>query len=108
MAAQDPSSPPKFGSVVACHWVLVLGVKAVDTNAIAAMLSSRAMAVATTAKMQSHVGAALAAAKKNEIPRSQQVARSRRHGNGLAELLLLIGVAWDPDLLACERHLHQT
>ena len=70
MAAQDPSSPPKFGSVVACHWVLVLGVKAVDTNAIAAMLSSRAMAVATTAKMQSHVGAALAAAKKNEIPRS--------------------------------------
>ena len=70
MAAQDPSSPPKFGSVVACHWVLVLGLKAVDTNAIAAMLSSRAMAVATTAKMQSHVGAALAAAKKDEIPRS--------------------------------------
>jgi hypothetical protein len=88
--------------------VLVLGVKAVDTNAIAAMLSSRAMAVATTGEMQSHVGAALAAAEKNEIPRSQQVARSRRHGNWLAELLLLISVAWDPDLLTCERHLYKT
>jgi hypothetical protein len=108
MAAQDPSSPPKFDSVVACHWVLVLVVKAVDTNAIAAMLSSRAMAVATIVEMQSYVGTTLAAAEKYEIPWSQQVARSRRHGNGLAELLLLIGVAWDPDLLTCERHLYQT
>jgi hypothetical protein len=67
MAAHDPSSAAKFGSVMACHRVGVLGVKAVDTNAIAAMFSSRAMAVATTAEMETHVRAALAAAEKNEI-----------------------------------------
>ena len=74
MAAHDPSSTPKFGSVVACHWVVVLGVKAVDSNAIAAVVSSRAMAVATTTEMEPYVGASLAGAEKNQIPRSKQMA----------------------------------
>ena len=69
MAAHDPSCSPQFGSVVACHWVVVLGLKAVDTYAIAAMLFPGAMAVPAIADMEPHVGAALAAAEKNEIPR---------------------------------------
>ena len=108
MAAHNPSSTPKFGSVVACHWVVVLGLKAVDTYAIAAMLFPRAMAVAAIAEMEPHMGASLTATEKNEISRSKQVACSRRHGNGLAELLLLIGVAWNPDVLARKSHLHQS
>ena len=51
MATHDPSSPSKFGPVVACHWVVVLGLKAVDTNAVAAMFFSRAVAVAAIAEM---------------------------------------------------------
>jgi hypothetical protein len=108
MATHDPSSTSKFGSVVACHWVVVLGLKAVDTNAVAAMFFSRAVAVAAIAEMEPHMGASLAAAEKNEIPRSKQVACSRRYGNGLAELLLLISVARNPDVLARKSHLHQT
>jgi len=69
MAAHDPSCSPQFGSVVACHWVVVLGLKAVDTYAIAAMLFPRAMAVAAIAEMEPHMGASLTAAEKNEIPR---------------------------------------
>ena len=74
MATHDPSSTSKFGSVVACHWVVVLGLKAVDTYAIAAMLFPRAMAVAAIAQMEPHMGASLVGAEKNEIPRSKQVA----------------------------------
>ena len=74
MAAHDPSSAAKFGSVMACHRVGVLGMKAVDANAISAMLFPRAMAVAAIAQMEPHMGASLVGAEKNEIPRSKQVA----------------------------------
>jgi hypothetical protein len=49
-------------------------MKAVDANAISAMLFPRAMAVAAIAQMEPHMGASLVGAEKNEIPRSKQVA----------------------------------
>ena len=38
MAAFHPSGAPEFAPIVAGHWMLVMGMDAVDANSIAAMV----------------------------------------------------------------------
>ena len=56
VAAHDPPGPAKFGAVVAGHWVSIGTEQAVHADAVAAMVLSRAVAVAATSEMQADMG----------------------------------------------------
>ena len=53
------------------------------------------------------MGATPRRAEEDQIPRTQQIQRADRDGDGLAETLLLIRVPGDPDALAGKGQLHQ-
>ena len=71
MAAGDPPRTAQFRSVVAGHRMTISRVKAVDANAIAAMVMARAVHVSTISQMDPHMGAALRLAEENQIAQLQ-------------------------------------
>ena len=71
MAAGDPPSSAQFRSVMAGHWMGIGWIKAVDANAIAAMVTTGAVHVTTLSQMDPDVGAALRLAEENQITRLQ-------------------------------------
>ena len=96
VAAHHPAGAPQFAAVVATHRVLHLGIEAVDAQAIAPMLTARAVQVAAPPQVEPHVGAALRPPEEDQIAGPQQAIAAGPHRHGLAEALLLVGIARDP------------
>ena len=67
MAADHPSGSAQFASVMAGHRMEILGVQAVDADAIAAMFNPRAVHVAALSEMDADMGAALWGAEQNQV-----------------------------------------
>ena len=102
-----PAGTTKLAAVMTGDWVRVIGMDAVDPNAVAAMILPRAMAVAATAEMDPNVGATLRGPEEKEVSRLQQLVVAGLHRNRSAKAFLLIGVSGDPDALASKRCLGQ-
>ena len=107
MASRYAACSPQLLAVMTGDRVRVIGMDAVDPDSVAAMLLPRAMAVATTAEMESNVGATLRRAKEEQVARLEQPVVTGSHGNWSAETFLLIGVSRDPNALTRKRGLHQ-
>ena len=107
MAARHAAGTTKLAAVMTGDWVRVIGMDAVDPNAVATMILPRAMAVAATAKVDPDVGATLRGPEEEEVSRFQQLVVAGLHRNWSAKAFLLIGVSGDPDTLASKRCLGQ-
>ena len=92
MAADHAASTAQLEAVMHAHWILQLGIEAVESDSIAAMLAAAAVQIAAAADIQPHMGAALRPPKEDQIARAQQAVATRRYGHGLSEALLLVGI----------------
>ena len=99
MAVFHSPRPAQLSSVVAGHWMGVVGRQSIATDAVATMLLAGAMPVASVASIQANVAAALATAEENQISRSELFGVVRLHSYWRTEPFLLIGVARQPDAL---------
>ena len=97
MAAHHPAGTAQLGAVVGADGILQLGIEAVDAQAITTVLAAGAVQVAATTQVQAHMRAALRPAKEDQIAGAQQGVLAGAHRHRLAEALLLVGVAGDPD-----------
>ena len=86
----------------------ILGVQAVDADAVPAMFNSRAVHVAALSEMDADVGAALRAAEEDQITGSQFMHIIRLNRQRLAEPFLLVGISGQPDPCAGEGGLNET
>ena len=82
VAAHDPPGPAKLRAVVAGHRVPVGAEQAVHADAVAAMVLSRAVAVAATAEVQADMGAAPRGSEEDQISRSQRPTASGATATG--------------------------
>ena len=97
MAAGDPPRSAQFRSVVAGHRMTISRIKPVDANAIAAMVTTRAVHVSTISQMDPHMGAVLRLAEENQITRSQLARIRWTYSHRMAEPFLLVGITRKPD-----------
>ena len=67
MAAFHPSGAPEFAPVVAGHWMLVMGMDAVDADSIAAMVLTGTVPIPPRALVDRYMGAASWRTKEDQV-----------------------------------------
>ena len=67
MAVRHPAGTSQFSPVVTGHRVEILGIQAVDADAIAAMFNPGTVHVAALSEMDADMGAALRGAEENQV-----------------------------------------
>ena len=67
MAACDPTSSAKLGSVMGSHWMFISKIKAIATDAIAAMFHPGAMPISSVTAVKSNMGAPIGCPEKDEV-----------------------------------------
>jgi hypothetical protein len=93
---------------MAGHWIVIRGEQVVHTQSIAAVVTARAMEIATVAQMQRHVGAPLRRPEKNQVAALQKAHIVRAYGHRPAEPFLKVGIPRQPNARLGKGPLHET
>ena len=88
--------------------MVVGGMEAVNADAVAAVFCPGTVPIEAATEIKPYVVATLQGAEENQVTWLEKMQLSHLGGDRLAEPFLLVGIPWNPDALAGERHLDQS